>query len=372
MNKITVLWPLPPWKGISQYVKWFVEAMGKQTWVQVLDFSAMYPKALYPGWNPKQEWVEIPQYPWVSSQQLLTRRNPLSWIKAWFFIEWEVLHMQYWIRFLSPIYIVVWIIARYIKKIPVILTIHNVRPHEIAKRKMFLDKIVYCVATKFIVHSENNKQQLQELIGKEKEIKVFPHGIIIPEVPKIEKLVARDLLVIAQEKKVILFFGVIRPYKWLHVALEALASLVKDDSDYHLLIAGKCRSDWKQYQEVITNLGLWSHITRVDGFLDDIQLSQVFSASDLMILPYTHFDAQSGVVALWLWYWLPMVVSRLWGLIAIIDDEKYICEVNDVLSLTNCITEINVDDANELILTKQTQYSRKYIATKLLDWYPNE
>lgn len=389
MNKISVLWPLPPWKGISQYVKWFVKALGSNTSVQVLDFAIMYPARIYPGGDPKQAWVSIPQYPGVTSEQLLTWRNPFSWIRAGLKIEWEVLHMQYWIWFLSPIYITVWCIARYIKKIPIIITVHNAKPHETKRNKLklnkhflftladnavsyikiYLDKFVYMTADRLIVHSETNKQQLENIIWTTKEIAIFPHGIIMPEVEKIDKQQAREELQIWIDKQVLLFFGVIRPYKGLHIALEALSLLTKENPQYHLIIAGKCRGERQEYDDKISDLVLQDHITRVAGFLDDDQLAQVFSASDIMVLPYTHFDAQSWVVALWLGYELPIVVSRLWWLTDIIDDEKYICEVNNALSLHDQVVWLEGQDTQWYIVSKQKKFSRDTIISEMLLTY---
>ena len=371
LNKITVLWPLPPWKWISQYVKWFVKALWERTEVELLDFKQLYPERLYPGWSPKQKSVEVPEYPWVSSTQVLTWRNPFSRIYAWITISWQVLHMQYWIRFLAPIYIVVWCIARYIKKIPVVITIHNVQPHEKARWKTYIDKIVYAVAHRFIVHSAQNREQLISLVWNKKKVTIFPHWIIVPEVVKIDTLRARDEFWIAHESNVILFFWVIRPYKWLHIAIQALSKLNENHDHYHMIIAWKARWDRSEYQHEIETYWLENQITRVSWFLDDQQLSFVFWASDLLILPYTHFDAQSWVVALWLWFDIPIIVSNLWWLTEVIDDNAYVHEVWNAEELAQKILHIDPRSSLEFIHTKKNKYSRKTISKDLFSFYEN-
>lgn len=365
MKKITVLGPLPPRKWVSQYVDWFVEALWKKVDTQVIDFKNMYPDALYPWWNTKQDWVSIPVYEWVTSEQILVWWNPVSWIKASLSIRWDILHMQYWIWFLAPIYICIWIISKY-RSITRIMTIHNVKAHEKSWWKNFIDKCVYGFADKYIVHSQENKSTLQEIIGTQKEIMIFSHWIIEPKVEWLPKSVAKDLLWISKNKRVILFFGNIRPYKGLNIAIEALGDLVKIDSSYTMIIAWKCWEEWDKYDKLIKAHAVDSSIIRIAWFLNHTQISQVFSASDMMILPYTHFDAQSWVVALWLWYWLPMIVSDLWWLTDIISESSYIASVWSSSDLVKKINLMNVPKWIEYIKNTKNEYSRKNITEKYL------
>lgn len=369
MNNVTVLWPLPPRKGISSYVKWFVKSLWKKVDVEVLDFKKLYPDFLYPGWNPRQKGVEIPKYIWVESRQILTRRNPFSWIQAWLWMKWSILHMQYRIWFLAPIFITIWLIWRYVKWVPVVITIHNVEPHEKAFWKKRIDNLVYKVATSYIVHSHQNKQQLVSLVWDSKQISIIPHWIIVPEVEKISTWIARSQLWISNDAIVILFFWVIRPYKWLQLALEWLSQLLESNDSYHMIIAWKCRWDWDEYENLISDLKLQKYVTRISWFLDDLQLSQVFSASDCLILPYTHFDAQSWVLALWLWFEMPVIVSDLWWLTDIIDNSKYVHWVWDVKDMVSKISSLDIQSAISYIKTKKDTFSWETIVEDMLVVY---
>jgi len=83
----------------------------------------------------------------------------------------------------------------------------------------------------------------------------------------------------------------------LDVTINILSELVKNDGDYLLIIAGKCREERSKYQTQIDALGMQDHILRIPGFLSEEQMNQVFCASDIQMLTYTHFDAQSAALA---------------------------------------------------------------------------
>lgn len=362
--KITIFGPLPPRKWISAYVYWFVQQLSKSMPVQVIDFQSMYPKRVYPWWDPKQLWVDSPVFDQMEHVPIVVWRNPYTWIRAWMAVTWSILHMQYWIWVLAPIYICMWLIARFIKNIPVIITVHNVQPHEKNKRKLLIDKAVYATAHRYIVHSLDNKNQLLKIVGDNKPIDIFPHWIIVPQVQRIPKVKARDKLSIWWNKKILLFFGIIRPYKWLHTLLEALQILLQYDKEYMLVIAWKCREDRSSYQDVIDAYAMSNSIVRIDKFLDDREVNEVFCASDMLILPYTHFDAQSGVVALGLWYEMPMIVSNLWWLTEVIDDKRYVRQTNNVEDLVSIIRSVDIDASTQYIATKKKEFSWEVIVDR--------
>ena len=374
MNRVTMVWPLPPIKwGISDYCKSFVFDMEKLLEVEFFGYDHMYPKVLYPGWDYKIDSLQKPKLSNTIIKEKINRYNPFSWISVWMSISWEVLHIQYWIWFLAPIIITINFIARYIKKVPVVMTIHNVIPHEIAFWKIRIDKIVYRTATSFIVHSEKNKQDLIEIIWNKKSIEVFPIGILPIDIERISKSEARQILNIKHDKKVILSVGNIRPYKGLWITLEILAELIKKDKDYILIIAWKCREDRNLYQKSIDSLELGDHILRIPWFLSDEQMNQVFCASDLQLFTYTHFDAQSASLATGLDYDIPMIVSNLGGLTDVIDDEQYIIDIQDLSGGVVNIDKVfdNLDGAIKFIKERKKEYSWDEITLKTLQYYKN-
>jgi glycosyltransferase involved in cell wall biosynthesis len=70
------------------------------------------------------------------------------------------------------------------------------------------------------------------------------------------------------------------------------------------------------------------------GYVPDDRVPVFFSAADLVVLPYTSFDSQSGVGATALPYLKPMVVSRTGGLPEWVGlNESWIVPPGDVAAL---------------------------------------
>jgi glycosyltransferase involved in cell wall biosynthesis len=122
------------------------------------------------------------------------------------------------------------------------------------------------------------------------------------------------LLTACIEEKVkiknLLFFGVIRPNKGLHVLLEAMKQL----PEFTLTIAGLPYED--SYQDRIRFLAKQlphNQVMMIERFVSKQEMKNLFSKSSLIILPYTNFSSQSGVLYDALAYGLPIVATDVGG-----------------------------------------------------------
>ena len=102
-----------------------------------------------------------------------------------------------------------------------------------------------------------------------------------------------------------LFFGLIRPYKGLHVLLKALATL---PPQHVLVVAGECYGSWAPYAQQIQKLGLASRVVLHLDFVQDEEVPLFLSACDDIVLPYTA-ASQSGVTALALHHEVKVIAS---------------------------------------------------------------
>ena len=335
-TEITMISTLPPIIGLTPYTKGLVEELSKIVKVNFLGFNHIYPKFLYPGKISDESLIPLPETENLRIRNVLNWYNPFGWIIEAFRIKTDIIHGQWWSFPLAFIYFTILGICKLRGK-KIILTIHNVMPHEMNFLKVCMNKSIFFMGDEYIVHTQKNKDALEKII-KKKPIHIIPHGLIENPLKGISKEDAREQLGIAAEDKILLCFGHIRDYKGIDTAIEAL-SLIEDPS-VKLIIAGKCWEDWKKYEELIDKFGMQERIILKLGFIPVDQTEVIFRASDLVLLPYKHFDAQSGVGALVLPFGIPMIVSNTGGLTDYVKNDVCIIEPGNAKELASNVAQI--------------------------------
>jgi len=363
---ITMIGSLPPIIGVSPYTKGLVIALSQKINIHFLGFHHIYPSFLYPGKMRDENAVPLKGHEKLNIQNTLDWFNPFGWIIEAFKINTTIIHAQWWSFPLAPIYITILGINKLRGK-KIILTIHNVAPHEKNFFKNILNKSVFYLGDQFIVHTEKNKEQLSQII-KGRPIHIVPHGIIQTDEPKITREEARKKLKIDAQDKVLLCFGHIRSYKGLDTAIEALGKI--NDPAIKLLVAGKCWEDWAPYQTLIQKHNLNRRVILHLDLIPENEIEVFYRASDLVLLPYKYFDAQSGVGALSLHFCIPMIVSRTGGLPEYASYDECITTPDDPIDLAEKIKYILANPAfyhvlKEDVVEKASCLDWNYIADKV-------
>ncbi|MEM0203516.1 MAG: glycosyltransferase [Archaeoglobaceae archaeon] len=148
------------------------------------------------------------------------------------------------------------------------------------------------------------------------KISVIPHGIY-DHYERVEN--AKELLGI-KEDFVILFFGLIRPYKGVRYLVEAFESLPNEIVERsRLLIVGEVWED-KESVKRIEESRLREKIVFVNRYVPDEEVSLYFSASDVIVLPYLR-ASQSGVAHIAMSFGIPIVATKVGGLSELSDYE---------------------------------------------------
>ncbi|MDS0261356.1 glycosyltransferase family 4 protein [Haloarcula sp. S1CR25-12] len=292
---VRMIGTLPPNRGVPGYCETLYHGIDEK--LDAFTFAGwreLYPASLYPGESgttcePPTEGEHI--------ERSLAWYDPVSWLRAGLNPDTDLLHAQWWSYPLAIPYVVMFVASK-LRGTTVLLTVHNVEPHEKTPLTRFLNNLVYLFADEYVVHSEQNKAQFcRKRAVDPDDVHVISHPTIGPEERGISKAAARRELGIDTDGGVVLFFGNVREYK----GLDSLIRMVDDIGDeraLELIIAGECWEDWDEYAALIESRGLTDRVHRFPGYIPEADLEFHFTAADVVALPYDYFDAQSGVAEL--------------------------------------------------------------------------
>lgn len=303
--RIALLSPFYPYRGgIAQFSAMLYNELTREHTVQAFNFSRLYPDLLFPG---KTQYVEPGDHALpVESKRVLDSINPITYRSAVKEIEQfspDVLVIAYWMSFFVPGY--AHIANRMKKKCKIILLVHNAIPHE----PRFFDKplahLLFKQSDGFVVLSKNVQQDVLSL-RPDARILLNPHPLYDHFGEKSDKRAARKSLGMDENKKTLLFFGLIRDYKGLDLLIDAFDTL---DESYQLCIAGECYGSFDKYDKQIAASSHRQSIYSFIRYINDQEIPLLFSAADCLVLPYRS-ATQSGVVSVAYHFDLPMISTN--------------------------------------------------------------
>lgn len=187
-----------------------------------------------------------------------------------------------------------------------VLTVHNVTPHEFTHIDMLSRRSLlkaYRETDRLLVHSEALRVELLKAKGlKPSRVGVVPHPVWPATQPE---TVDRDAA-----KSTFLFFGHLRANKGIELFLQALALL----GDPRATIRGSGSAEMVSFIRCrITQLGL-QQCDFAPGFVPKEEVPSLFDRHLVLVAPYTHFDAQSGITHLAVTYRKASVVTNVGAL----------------------------------------------------------
>ena len=226
----------------------------------------------------------------------------------------------------------------------IVYTVHDVIPPiKSFYWNMSALKKVYRTADHLVVHTNTNKKQLMEIFGISPEkISVIHHGTDI-EYKVLDKEECRKKTGINNNKKTLLFYGLIREQKGLDILIKALKGI-----DCNLIIAGAMPhgESFDKYETLLkeNNINCIKYIEFVSEEFTDV----LYQACDWVVLPYIYFYSQSGVFMQAIKYRKPIIATDVAGFREYV--EKYnigrICSHADAGELHELLKEtVNNDKA---------------------------
>jgi glycosyltransferase involved in cell wall biosynthesis len=211
----------------------------------------------------------------------------------------DVVHFQ-WLD-------VQWLDRLLLPRRPLVLTAHDLLPREPRPGQVGAQRRLYDAVDALVVHSEYGREQLVRELGLDPgKVHVIHHGAFehlarLPSTPLVSELeqVAGP---------VVLFFGLLRPYKGVDVLLEAWRDVPAGGAE--LWIVGRPRMD---IAPLLASAP--PGVRFVSRYVPDTELASYFRRADVVVLPYSRTDRfdQSGVLATALAFAKPVVLSDVGG-----------------------------------------------------------
>jgi glycosyltransferase involved in cell wall biosynthesis len=213
--------------------------------------------------------------------------------------EADVVHFQ-WLP-------VQWLDLHLLPDRPTVLTAHDLLPREARPAQARAQRRLYSAVDAIVVHSEYGRRQLTEALGVDrKKVHVVHHGAF-DHLTRLEDERPLPDELADVEGPVVLFFGLLRPYKGLEVLMDAWHGIAEAE----LWIVGRPRIALEPLQAKASR-----GVRFVPRFVQDSELPAYFRRADMVVLPYAgteRFDF-SGVLATALAFGRPIVASDIGGL----------------------------------------------------------
>ena len=237
----------------------------------------------------------------------------------------DVAHMMYLNPFADSVDL-----SRLGRRIPLVSTVHDVVPHESrvpapVEHRMLARQ--YRHAGTLITSHEVMRQRLVT------EFDVDPARVVVmsQDIPVMPPRPERP----PGERRTVLFFGTFRRNKGIEVLLEAISAL---DDDARFVFAGRGADDLEQL--VVDAARRDPRIDLELGYASAARKDELHAGADLIVLPYTSFASQSGVLYDAYSHAVPLVVSDV-GVVGVTVREEetgWVVPPSDATELASALT----------------------------------
>ena len=177
--------------------------------------------------------------------------------------------------------------------LPSVLTAHDLLPRRTAHRTDLWRRL-FARFDRIVVHSESGRETLADLGVEPERLRVIPHPVF-PSSPERQ-----------DDGRTVLAFGIIRPYKGLGDAIEA----VRRAGDARLLVAGDPLEPVEPYRTAANGLEVEWRL----GYLPQPEIDRAFGDATVAVFPYRPELDQSGALLRALGAGVPAVAYDVGGI----------------------------------------------------------
>lgn len=344
MKSVIIIGPAHPLRGgLATFDQRLAkEFLNKGYDCSIYSFSLQYPSFLFPGTT---QYADGPGPADIKIFSKINSVNPFNWAKVGDELKKsspDIIVVRYWLPFMGAALGTILRRVRKNKHTKIIAITDNILPHEKRPGDNSLTKYFLKSCDAFITMSEKVMHDLRQFEKQKPAVQVLHplydnFGEIISKQEARNFLVSKRQMQIADQEKIILFFGFIRKYKGLDILLNAMADARIKAAGIKLMIAGEFYEDEKPYKELIQRLQLENSLLLKTDFIPDDDVKYYLCVVDAVVQPYRH-ATQSGVTPLAYHFEKPMIVSNVGGLPSLVHHEKTgLVAEPDPLSLANAI-----------------------------------
>jgi glycosyltransferase involved in cell wall biosynthesis len=205
-----------------------------------------------------------------------------------------------------------------------------------------------------VVHTRTARERLVGELGVPLErVCVIPHGAFDYLASQADEAPIDPRAGDLEGRRVVLFFGLLRPYKGIDVLIEAFAGT---PDDAVLLVVGRPRMPLEPLERLARELGIADRVRFVPRFVSDREVPAYFRRADLVALPYRAIE-HSGVLFTALAFGSPLVLSAVGGFIEVATEHgaARLVTPGDATSLRAAIVELLADDGARARLAAAAQ-----------------
>jgi glycosyltransferase involved in cell wall biosynthesis len=210
----------------------------------------------------------------------------------------DIVHVQ-WIPMVRKLPFEIWFL-RIVKqlKIKLVYTVHNVLPHDTGKRFAPVFQRIYQKMDALICHTQEAKSRLiREFAIDPERVRLIPHGPLFHDSERRSVKASRAQLALPDNATMVLWQGIIEPYKGLDFLLEAWSKVDAPRLNAHLFLAGTGDSHLLgTIKEQVSRLGLQKSVRLDFRFVPDEELSAYYQASDILVFPYREVTTSGALM----------------------------------------------------------------------------
>jgi len=313
--RIALVGPLPPHRGgIAAHTQGLARALrsaGHRT--EVVGFGRLYPHLLFPGRSEFEPTAAPTQDSSAGTLALLDVCRPATWWRTGRAIQAfapDAVVVQWWHPIIGP---ALGVALAGLGSTTVVCIAHNAEPHDAFAASRFLSEPAYRLFSGALCHSRWVADRLR---ARRRTINVVCAPM--PLLFEIDRTSTGDAgprippWVAAMESRLVVFLGLLRPYKGVDLLIEAWGR-ADIPAGVRLLLAGESYLRRGRLRSMITACPRRDSIVVEDRYLSNAEFLGVLRAAELVVFPYRR-ASQSGLLPIASAVGKPMLVSDAGGL----------------------------------------------------------